>query len=89
MPTVFEQDGFAVRIYLPPREHWPPHVHVVRDDGEVVIWLGDGRTPPSVREVSPSVREVCRMRDKHVVQAFRIVEAHHDELLTAWRTYHG
>ncbi|HEU4631074.1 MAG TPA: DUF4160 domain-containing protein [Gemmatimonadaceae bacterium] len=82
MPTVLEEDGFAIRIHLPPREHWPPHVHVIRGHGEVVVWLGDGRAPPSVREV-------YRMRDRDVVRAFRLVESHHDELLAAWRRYHG
>jgi hypothetical protein len=40
MPTVFREHGFAVRIYLPPREHSPPQVHVVRTGGEVKIHLG-------------------------------------------------
>ncbi|MBA3345692.1 MAG: DUF4160 domain-containing protein [Gemmatimonadales bacterium] len=44
MPTVLVQEGFRVRIYLPPREHAPPHVHVVRSGAEIVMALGD-RTP--------------------------------------------
>jgi hypothetical protein len=32
--------GFAVRILLPPREHGPPHVHVVKAGAKVVIRLG-------------------------------------------------
>ena len=36
-PTVLRGRGFDVRVYPPPREHGPAHVHVVKDDAEVVI----------------------------------------------------
>lgn len=81
MPTVLVVDGFAVRVYLPPREHRPPHVHVVKSDSEVVILLGGPGAPPAVREVHG-------MRDADVVRAYRIVEAHRDALLEAWSRYH-
>ena len=81
MPTVLEEGGFAIRIYLPPREHWPPHVHVIGKGGEVMIRLGDGHEPPRVREI-------YRMKDRDVVRAFRRVEVHHAELVAAWRSHH-
>jgi hypothetical protein len=82
MPRVHSERGFDVRIYLPPREHHPAHVHVVKAGGEVTIHLGTGSTPPSV------VR-VFGMRDADIVKAYRIVEEHQAEFLATWREYHG
>ena len=81
-PTVLSERGFAVRIYLQPREHGPAHVHVVKGDGEIIIRLGDD---PSGIEI----REVFRMREAEVRVALRIVSEHHAELVDAWRRYHG
>lgn len=69
-------------IYLPPREHVPPHVHMWSGDAEVVIELASGSRPQRIREAS-------RMRTADVVRAFWIVEEHTEYLLTRWRTYHG
>ena len=44
MPTVLRERGFDIMIYL--NDHPPPHVHVFRAEGEVVINLGEGETPP-------------------------------------------
>lgn len=80
MPTVRRQNGFEVIIYL--NDHPPPHVHVFRAEGEVIIYLGDGETPPQVREnVDMSQRDERR--------ALRLVAEHQNELLVAWRRYHG
>ena len=78
MPTIVQRGGFMVRVLLPPREHGPPHVHVAKADGEVLINL------------SPiGVREVLGMRPADVVRAVRVVDEHHGECLMAWRRYHG
>ena len=82
MPTVLVRDGFRVRIYLPPREHAPPHVHVIRAGAEIVIALGSADSPPEVLEVH-------HMRTSDVVRAYRIVEAHQPMLLQSWSHYHG
>lgn len=82
MPTVLERAGFKIRVLLPPREHGPPHVHVYKPGGVVVIDLPDGGRTLSVRRVSG-------MRDADVVSAFRLVEANVELLLAAWRKYHG
>lgn len=81
MPTVHTEDGFQVRIYLPPREHGPAHVHVVKAGTEVVIELGDAGSPPSVREVHG-------MRDRDALRAYRIVEVAQEELRARWSEYH-
>ncbi len=82
MPTVHRERGFAVRIYLPPREHGPPQVHVVKGGSEVKIHLGTSST-------APTVERVFAMRDADVVRAYRIVLDHHAKLLDKWREYHG
>ena len=81
MPTVYDEDGFQIRIYLPPREHEPPHVHVFKAGAEVVINLGKANVPPEVREV-------YRMRKKDALRAYRLVERLKGELLRKWREYH-
>jgi hypothetical protein len=82
VPTVLQVQGFRVRILLPPREHPPPHVHVTKGDGEVVILL-----PGAAGVVA--IRTVHRMRAADVVTAVRLVEAHVTQLEAAWRAYHG
>lgn len=69
-------------IFLPPREHEPPHVHVRSTTGEVVIELA---TANGVQ----TVRTVAGMRTREVAAAFWIVEEHTDYLLQCWRRYHG
>lgn len=80
MPTVLRRGGFNVLIRLPPREHGPPHVHVVRGDCECEFWID----PAAVR-----VKAVHRMRYTEVAQAFRLVADELDFLLAEWRRFHG
>lgn len=82
MPTVLRVRGFRVVIYLPPREHEPPHVHVWKGDAEVVIAL-------ATAGVVQTIRAVAGMRSSDVVQAFWIVEEHAELLLNRWRELHG
>jgi hypothetical protein len=81
VPTVLSVDGFRVVIYLPPREHEPPHVHVWEGKGEVVIELATVRRPQTIRSVA-------HMRTPDVARAFWIVEEHTEHLLASWRRYH-
>lgn len=83
MPTVLKEDGFTIRVYGPPREHPPPHVHIERGKEElVVISLGTSGVPPTVRAV-------YRMKSQDVLKAFRLVEEHHAQIEQAWRRIHG
>lgn len=83
MPTVLRSDGFVFRVYGPPREHPPPHVHVERGAGELaVIRLGMPGRPPDVWAV-------YGMKSQDVVRAFRLVERHHTLIEAAWRRIHG
>jgi Domain of unknown function (DUF4160) len=74
--------GFAVRILLPPREHGPPHVHVVKAGAKVVIRLGGADGPVKLVEVQG-------MKNQDVVRAVRLVETWKTQLLATWKTIHG
>lgn len=82
MPTVLRVGGFALRIYPPPREHGPAHVHVVRAGAEVIIMLGD-------LDVAPAALENRGMDRLNRTRAYRIVEEYQQLLLQRWRQYHG
>lgn len=47
MATIAKTNGFSFRIY--PNDHQPPHVHVIKADGEVIIELGDENNLPTIR----------------------------------------
>lgn len=82
MPTVLKAFGFRVVIFLPPREHAPPHVHVRNNSGEVVIELAtEGHTQ--------TIRGTAGMRAADVTDAFWLVEEHTEFLLECWRRFHG
>lgn len=78
MPTVMTLDGFIIKIYFPPREHGPAHVHVFRGGDEVII------------ELAPvAIRENYGMRTAQIVKAVRIVEDNLEMLQEEWRKIHG
>ena len=83
MTVVIAADGFVVRIYGPPREHPPPHVHVEHGPDQLaVIRLATGRSPARIWTV-------YGMKDRDVLRAFRLVERHHSEILATWWRIHG
>lgn len=82
MLTALRRAGFRVVIFLPPREHAPPHGHVRKAGGEAVIELASGGLPQTIRSIAA-------MRTADVVRVFRIVEEHTEFLLAAWRQSHG
>lgn len=82
VPTVLRVAGFRVVIFLPPREHPPPHVHVRNAHGEAAIELASSGRPQVIRAVAG-------MRSADAIRAFRIVEEHTEFLLAKWREYHG
>lgn len=82
MPTVLRVGGFSVRMYSPPREHGPPHVHVVHAGEEVVILLGDS-------EHAPRIREKTAMSSADTARALTIVAEHQALLLHLWGHYHA
>ena len=79
MPTIINKDGFRVIIY--PDDHLPPHVHVIKDNEEVKIDLGNNDIPPSIIE--------AWMNKKSTKKAMQIVMENQDILLKAWGDIHG
>jgi len=83
MPTVVAKDGFIVKVWGPPREHPPPHVHVTKPpDGLIVIRLAIGDKPQEVWEY-------YNVRKSDVLKAFRIVEEYEASIRAAWEEMHG
>jgi hypothetical protein len=72
--------GFQVMIFF--NDHPPPHVHVRKGGGVVMIQLASA-------DRQAAVRDVHEMSQADVVKAFRIVHAHHDLLEQKWREIHG
>ena len=84
MPTVVRDGVLAVKVYGPPREHPPPHVHVeVGRTGVVVLRLPHGDRPLELWRVHGEVSE------RDVVAAVRLVEAHEAEIRAAWERIHA
>ena len=83
MVRIHDEGPFQVYVYAPPREHFPPHVHVeCNQGGEVLIRLGDART-------APSLWQNHHMSAADARQALRIVEIHQSRFLAEWRRLHG
>jgi hypothetical protein len=82
MPTIIRSGGFAVRIYLPPREHGPPHVHVEKGGAEVIIRLEETGGPVELVKV-------YGMKTRDIVRAVRLVEMWRDDLMAVWEATHG
>jgi hypothetical protein len=83
MPTVVREDGFSIRIYAPPREHPPAHVHVHKAGKLVIIELG------IVGSDSPAVRDIHGMSSSDVLRALRLVQRHIEMLMAVWEELHG
>ena len=77
MPTVLRADGYRIIIFLPPREHGPPHVHVRKAGGEMIV------------ELDPVMVVEHNMTRTDGRGAVRLVEAHAGQLLEEWRRIHG
>ncbi|HXT16307.1 MAG TPA: DUF4160 domain-containing protein [Gemmatimonadaceae bacterium] len=82
MPAVLRLGGFRVLVLFPPREHPPPHVHVVNADGIAVIQLVQERKCQTTMRVDG-------MKPRDVRKAEQIVTEHTALLLKRWREIHG
>jgi hypothetical protein len=82
-PTIVEEDGFQSKVFLPPREHGPAHVHVSKAGEVAIVTLPHATQSLMVQSVSK------KMRNANVVAAVRLVEAHVDMSWMHWRKYHA
>ncbi|MBW3655164.1 MAG: DUF4160 domain-containing protein [Gemmatimonadetes bacterium] len=80
MPVVIREGSW--RIWIFPRDHGPPHVHVFRRGSVVKIRL---RTPGSPAQPAGHTR----MSRREMAEAIRLVEKHNDVLTPAWSMIHG
>jgi len=80
MPTILRQGGFEFIIRT--HDHLPPHVHILHDGTEVLIYLGTG-------DSLPSIREVRRMNNRNISRALLIAIQNNEIFLARWREIHG
>ena len=74
-PTVFRERGY--RFFFFSLEEARMHVHVRSPDGEAKLWL----------EPEIELARNHRLSDVQLGQVKAIVEAHRDELISAWRNH--
>lgn len=77
MPTVFRQEGFEVIIRT--NDHNPPHVHIIKAEGQVKVTLGDENEEPDLHTI------LSPMSRKNTKRALEIVEEQQMYLLERWR----
>lgn len=70
---------FGLKFYIYTRDHEPPHVHVVSQDGEAKFIVADEIT----------LLENARMKPKDVKLAESIIEDNKDLIKTSWKNIHG
>lgn len=77
MPTLFEL--FGIRFYFYSDEHLPIHVHIVNGDGRAKV------------NVEPEIEVVSNNGIKHkdIKKALIVIETYRDDIIAAWREYHG
>ena len=76
MPIVMRSGGFTVHIFLPLREHPPPHVHVRTAGEECVVTL------------NPLGLAQHGMSRKNTRDAMRLVSTNAEFLMAQWMSLH-
>ena len=76
-PTVFREKGY--RFFFFSREEPRMHVHVIPGDGEAKFWL----TPEL------QLANSYRYNRRSLKEIELLIEAHYDELVSAWRHHFG
>ena len=71
MPTISMFFGIVIRMFYPPKEHNPPHIHAIYQGEEAKFTIEDGEKIGDF----PS-------RQTKLVQAW--IEIHRDELVADW-----
>ena len=80
MPTIIRQAGFLIVIY--PNDHSPPHVHVLRKDGNAKVTL-------KCEGYEIDLVSVFGFTQKQSMDALNLVSENNEKLLLAWRKFHG
>ena len=77
MATLFKLFGLIFRIYT--RDHQPPHVHVISQEGEAIFLID--------QEVT--LKDNKGMKPKDVSLAVSILEENKELVLEEWSKIHG
>ena len=77
MPTLFKLFGLIFRIYT--RDHQPPHVHVISQEGEAIF---------TVSEAGVDLRENKGMRQKDISLSLSIIYENKELILKEWNSIH-
>ena len=76
-PTIFREHGY--RFYFFSREEPRMHVHIMSQSGEAKYWL----------EPDLELAKNHRLTRTELREIEQLIEAHFDELKTAWKTHFG
>ena len=76
MPTLFKLFGLIFRIYT--RDHQPPHVHVISQEGEAIFIINQEVTSKDNKGMKP----------KDVSLAVSILEENKEIILEEWNRLH-
>jgi len=77
MPTLLIWHGHKFRFYALDRDE-PPHVHVVKDDKSLKVWL---QSLEVVRNNGYSEQDVARL--------LAVIGEHRDDWIGAWNDFFG
>ena len=78
MPTLFKLFGLIFRIYT--RDHRPPHVHVISQEGEAIFTVSEDRV---------EMRENKGMRQKDISLSLSVIYENKELILKEWENYHN
>lgn len=78
--TIAENGHWKIKVYAPPREHGPAHVHVLSksDRSEVKISLE-----------SYEVLGKTRFTRKSIKKILKFIDDNYNQLMDAWEALHG
>ena len=77
MPTLFKLFGLIFRIYT--RDHQPPHIHVISQEGEAIFII----------DYEVTLKDNKGMKPKDVSLAVSILEENKELILEEWNRLHG
>ncbi|MBO4286100.1 MAG: DUF4160 domain-containing protein [Bacilli bacterium] len=80
MPTLSRFYGIIIRMYFLPKEHNPPHIHVIYGDGNYSITIKDmvileGEQNPPARVLS-MVKEWMALHQEELLEMWETQELH-------------
>jgi hypothetical protein len=78
--VVLETDQWLIKVYAPPREHAPPHVHVIEKGTGLEV---------KVSLLSITVMKRTRMNERSVKGILLYVWKNHSYLVECWERLHG